>query len=86
MKFHDVGCNHKKPVICEEALAVTVPAPLEPDVVGNHHYGGQGYHLSWVGGVHNLSWDNARQYCDNLGMRLVTLHDEDIRQHFFTEV
>ena len=32
------------------------------------------------------SQDSARQYCDNLGMRLVTLDNDNIRQHFFTEL
>ena len=69
----------------DKIVSVFLP-PVSTSVAGNHHWGGQTYHLSWDGGVHNLTWDSARQYCDNLGMRLVTLDNDNIRQHFFTEV
>ena len=113
VKFHDVGCNHKKPIICEEVTpeetrteltATTENTSEMPDTDvttelhvflppvsgigggGNHVWNGQNYLLSWVEGVGDLTWEQARDYCEANAMRVVSLDNEEKTEHFFKQV
>ena len=53
---------------------------------GNHVWNGQNYLLSWVEGVGDLTWEEAMDYCEANGMRVVSLDTEEKTQHFFKQV
>ena len=102
VRFHDVGCNHKKPVICEEdeltieELTTTTEKPSAslhvflPPVTGvvrsNHAWNGQNYLLSWADGVSDLTWEQARDYCHNNAMRMLSMDTQEKTEHFFKQV
>ena len=44
---------------------------------------GQRYVLSWREGQSDMTWDQARSFCQRKGMRMISLDSSDKIQHFF---
>ena len=53
---------------------------------GNHAWNGQNYLLSWADGVSDLTWEQARDYCHNNAMRMLSMDTQEKTEHFFKQV
>ena len=70
---------------------ISRPAPVSAPMSSSASSGGgstvqfrgQNYVLSWREGQSEMTWEQARAYCQRKGMRMISLDSPDKVQHFF---
>merc|ERR1712168_6910 len=68
-----------------DALSFSAPLRIEPIATpgrGNYNYNGGRYLLTWREGNNGFSWSQARNYCRDNGMRIISLDSPIKREHF----
>ena len=69
-----------------DAGAFSAPLRIEPIASpgrGNYNFEGERYLLTWREGNLGFSWPQARDYCRENGMRIISLDSPIKREHFF---
>ena len=57
--------------------------PIATPGRGNYNFQGRRYLLTWREGNNQFSWHQARNYCQENGMRIISLDSPIVREHFF---
>lgn len=75
-----------RPQVLPASLSQLRIEPIATPGRGNHNFEGRTYLASWKEGRSSFTWQQARDYCAEAGMRMVSLDSEAKREHFLTVV